>query len=107
MSELLHCPFCGWKASERTVGDYFQIGCSNYSCLAYIIDMPVYLSRQEAVNDWNTRAERTCKVVDYNRYMFSYSVYLSCGHEISEINYFPRYCPKCGAKVEVIQDANV
>ena len=100
MSKLLSCPFCGWKASERTVGDYFQIGCPNYACIAYIIDMPVYLSRQEAVNDWNTRAERTCEIVDSENKFVNWEC-SACGEEIK---YSDNYCPNCGAKV--IQDAN-
>lgn len=121
MSKLKPCPFCGGAPKivddngrhgmvfsvrhqcESTGGRFNRYG----SVDRLTIDTGWYDSEQEAIDAWNTRAERTCKVVDYNRYMFSYSVYLSCGHEISEINYFPRYCPKCGAKVEVIQDANV
>lgn len=95
MSDLLTCPFCGSEASERTVGDYFQIGCPDYACLAYIIDMPVYLSRQEAVNDWNTRAERTCHAVfdDSNWYKWICS---ECGQPIDRAD---NYCFSCGAKV--------
>lgn len=119
MSELLHCPFCGGEASERTVGDYFQIGCPNYACLAYIIDMPVYLSRQEAVNDWNTRAERTCHPFVSSDGAGWYAIGCSnCGHGFADNNpdkeyllriskrsdIMPRYCPNCGAKV--IDDGN-
>lgn len=99
MSELLHCPFCGGEASERTVGDYFQIGCPNYACLAYIIDMPVYLSRQEAVNDWNTRVERTITPVldDHDWPVWRCP---DCGQPINRAD---RYCSSCGAKMKVVE----
>lgn len=118
MSDLLTCPFCGSEASERTVGDYFQIGCPNYACLAYIIDMPVYLSRQEAVNDWNTRAERTCHPFVSPDGAGWYAIGCSnCGYGFADKNpdkeyllriskrsdIMPRYCSGCGAKVEVVE----
>lgn len=114
MSELLSCPFCGGKAKLEHDTDgsvYIVLNHKDYCFLDGVDTLQWFYpfdgktAEEVATESWNRRAERTCKVVDYNRYMFSYSVYLSCGHEISEINYFPRYCPKCGAKVEVIQDA--
>ena len=108
MSELLTCPFCGSEASERTVGDYFQIGCPDYACLAYIVDMRL----QEAVNDWNTRVERMRHIVPMDAagnppyrkgdlIMNSLSDGCSkCGCPFDTLNYgVPNYCPNCGAKV--------
>lgn len=110
MSDLLTCPFCGSEASERTVGDYFQIGCPNYACLAYIIDMPVYLSRQEAVNDWNTRAKRMCHFdqtdeIPTIRGMIRVWKCSNCGRECEELNGVYGCCPHCKAKV--MHSANV
>lgn len=93
MSDLLSCPFCG--SSRVEIVGYFPF----VRCKGCGAETDNYSDEEAAAEAWNTRAERTCKVVNYNRYMFSCSVSLSCGHEVSEVSYFPNYCPVCGAKV--------
>lgn len=102
MDNLKPCPFCGGEASKRLFykGKY-RIHCN--VCEAHSGD--VCDTEAEAANTWNTRAERTCKVImeQHNDYGYQtqvddYSFSLSCGHVVTWDD-LPDYCPYCGAKV--------
>ena len=105
MSELLPCPFCGGEAEMLTAesmngGYLFGIMCNDCRSRG-----DVYDTEAEAVEAWNTRAERTCHDVKPN---LSYFLCDSCdmggGTELWIKDGFyrdvkPSYCPNCGAKV--------
>lgn len=102
-TELRGCPFCGGKPEKMTSGDGFtSIGCLNCNPLFGI--MVQRMTEAEAIEAWNTRAERTCELrkmsaleQTLNMVEFrSWCVCSECG-EITpcEVN----YCPNCGARV--------
>lgn len=101
VEELKPCPFCGGEAEIMEYSDRFQCGCKDGCCIAWVEEMPVYLTRSGAIKDWNTRAERTCEIVDSENKFVNWEC-SACG---KEIKYSDNYCPNCGAKV--IDDANV
>ena len=138
MSELLSCPFCGCSAKIAQCDDEGNVRGEEYesnpwSGLGYRIvhesdDCPIstgedgynliYDSREEAVNDWNTRAERTCHPFVSSDGAGWYAIGCSnCGHGFADNNpdkeyllriskrsdSMLRYCPGCGAKVEVVE----
>ena len=119
MTELLPCPFCGGEA-EIVEGMYssFQEGyairchhcvltlgasgrlgeCYEWSCS--------FATEAEAIAAWNTRAERTCKVVqvevdinDYNGVTFHTERWNECSVCECRFPDLANYCPNCGAKV--------
>lgn len=55
-NKLKPCPFCGGEAVVMDDYDLFRCGCNDQECIAWVADMPKYLTRSGAVNDWNTRA---------------------------------------------------
>ena len=126
MPELKPCPFCGEKAEIMEYSDRFQCGCKDEDCIAWVEEMPVYLTRSGAIKDWNTRAyeeRKTCR--NLSQYPECYrgdEVYdcsmccacdsfecSECGMKIPDFRYFQdgayiigtsvRFCPLCGAKV--------
>ena len=107
MSELLNCPFCGGEAELIEYGfvDYitlYVVACTNDDC-NMTVDTGSYANPREAIETWNTRAERTCKVDDIVPDNWEYKVWsfeLSCGHDYESTQREPpNYCPNCGAKV--------
>lgn len=96
MTELKPCPFCGGEASKRLFykGKY-RVHCN--ACDAYSGD--VYATEAEAIKAWNTRAERTCQMVQIAPTISEGIMQCSeCGvylNEPADVN----YCPSCGAKV--------
>ena len=97
-SELLPCPFCGGEASKRLFykGKY-RVHCN--ACDAHSGD--VCDTEAEAIQAWNTRAERTCRNIasDDSRDEFVCS---ECGHIDGAYEYGPligEHCKGCGAKV--------
>ena len=95
MSELLKCPFCGGEAKPYNLGKKHLIECDDckeYGHGAYVVAR----TEAEAIEAWNTRAERTCK----HERMFNLVKRECDGKRYSwrEMD-MPNYCPNCGAKV--------
>lgn len=107
--KLLNCPFCGGEA--ETWSHYFeeedmtlwQVRCKERP---YDVEHPCYTAdsfisfttEAEAVEAWNTRAERTCRYEPTNRCTH---VCTSCGREVETLHLGYNYCPNCGSKVIV------
>lgn len=99
MSELLLCPFCGGEAhmESKHYGDthYWRVWCQTPFCAF----MSVAPTEQQAIEAWNTRAERTCELeFDFGMTAIQCSkchYRLPKGTHLMEVN----YCPNCGAKV--------
>lgn len=95
MSELKPCPFCGGEAEKMTSSDGFtSIGCLNCNPLFGI--MVQRSTEAEAIEAWNTRAERTCSIEERDE--LPYPVCSVCGAVQSD-DYTVYYCWSCGAKV--------
>jgi RNA polymerase subunit RPABC4/transcription elongation factor Spt4 len=106
MSELKPCPFCGGEDSvmKLTSEDGFtSIGCLNdHSFFGIMVQGN---TEAEAIEAWNTRHERTCRMTRvmerYDAYSAEYEITWACSecgrlsHGVTKSN----YCPKCGAKV--------
>lgn len=115
MSKLLSCPFCG---STYTQARYmglpadrgFEQGwrgeCCDCGALTRAFD-----TQAGAVNFWNTRAERTCRIEERNGDWYC----SNCGEMVGTCDTASElfidgnaielwnYCPSCGARVEVQQ----
>ena len=93
--ELNRCPFCSAEAKRSYAGADYIVFCPG--CGA---STDRYDTASEAIKAWNTRAERTCEVTEYNDcgpHAEDCTIVLSCGHRT--LGYIPNYCPCCGAKV--------
>lgn len=129
-TNLLPCPFCGGEAisfSEDAGWDLYgnneyraYAGCHNEGCgIGFelyhtgddlfdedIDDTPDGITCKalelQAVEAWNTRAERTCRVTgsSYDELLDEVYTDLSCGHWTRLSEREVSYCPKCGAKRE-------
>lgn len=102
-SELLPCPFCGGEAeiltAESMHGGYlFGIMCNDCRSRGDVFD-----TEAEAIEAWNTRAERTCMgESDLSEWVCSEcQCWIPTGitHENKERVSTWNYCPHCGAKV--------
>lgn len=109
-TELLPCPFCGGEAELRhnMAWDY-EVRCTRCRAKTRLH----HDNHVGAVDDWNTRAERTCRniheyrdengVLHRDARIFKCS---ECGFKADDFygddeESFPRFCPNCGARVEV------
>ena len=92
-SELLPCPFCGGKAEIAHSRNYY-VWCDKCETRG-----DWYSTEAEAIKAWNTRAERTCQMVQIAPTISEGIMQCSeCGvylNEPADVN----YCPSCGAKV--------
>lgn len=87
------CPFC-WSEARHYAPEPpdHHIECRN--CCA---DMGGYETEAEAIEAWNTRAERTCSITTLHDYDGTIvATYCECGQIIEAED---NYCPNCGAKV--------
>lgn len=101
---LKPCPFCGAESGVNygvggTIAYVRCEGCGVYS--------PHFSKKQEAIEFWNARAERTCTMEE--------DIWIPCEEdgckrlstprwwcsecENDSIGARPYYCPECGAKV--------
>ena len=65
-SELLPCPFCGEEHiclfdEHDDNGLSFAVGCVTEDCHGHVAISWHFDTKEEAIEAWNTRAERTCK----------------------------------------------
>ena len=89
--ELKPCPFCGGKAFPNIDLRKHWIECRE--CCA---ESGCYRTEAEAIDAWNARAERTCRIVEYDE--APYPVCSECG-AVQPDDYTVYYCWNCGAKV--------
>ena len=99
MTDLKPCPFCGGEAKVSKWERGFKVLCQKVFCAV----LGPFNSEAEAIEAWNTRAERTCHVVKASRkYVLSDGTELFedgcsiCNEYIGEDD---NYCFNCGAKV--------
>lgn len=95
MSELLSCPFCGCEADlSKSSGRDWIVGCSNGKCIMCPWSFG-FSTEQEAIEAWNTRAERTITPVldDHDWPVWRCP---DCGQPINRAD---NYCSSCGVKV--------
>lgn len=116
MGELKPCPFCGCGDAgivrTKTIFDHvlgFMVLCPDcggtvgFNTDTEFTAFTDFGTEQEAVDAWNTRAERTCRM-EYNEDWSGDELYPTeacqcavCGRITQEG--LPNYCPNCGAKV--------
>lgn len=112
--ELKPCPFCGGEAhisddysSERGLvysiwhdcpagGDYHPYG---HGVGVLQVSSAWFSSCEDAIEAWNTRAERTTTRKGKHKTKYGRKVPLCerCGYAIGDSRY--NYCPSCGAKI--------
>lgn len=114
--ELKPCPFCGAKAEMRYHPSCmcdpshrsWEVGCSICDARVGNTIYAIGKTRDEAITDWNTRAERTCRAIPHDNLNESegmgdaWEVCSECGALLAVITdnqTTPNYCPNCGAKV--------
>ena len=95
MSELLPCPFCGGEAYSIELVDRF-ITKHAIECKECGAHTGYYWNAVEAINRWNTRAERTC----YSERSDSWECSECGGVDAYSSAELINYCPNCGRKVE-------
>lgn len=101
MGELKPCPFCGGEAEHDrlTISNLCCIVCSDNDCGA----MMVYCEgdEAEAIEAWNTRHERTCRIevhgLERDRQVSTVSY--TCSECRKHIYRDDAYCKHCGARV--------
>ena len=103
---LKPCPWCGEEHiclfdEHDDEGLSFAVGCVSEDCPGHVATSWRYITREKAIEAWNTRAERTCTVE--NIYSTGYQE-TDWGECSSCCGVFPYQgdvvaCPKCGAKV--------
>ncbi len=118
--ELKPCPFCGGEAKAfycEESGTY-DVQCQSCGAVPYIGNRRSgsLRSMEDVVAAWNRRAERTCRPFVADDGAGAWGVYCSeCGyrfagpygkrevpeHMATRRDIMPRYCPNCGARVEV------
>lgn len=105
MTELLPCPFCGGEA--RIIAKPYEpkvcVGCDDDTCLGFSGLGWLYDSEKEATEAWNSRAERTCRMVrarwDDGECVWGCRCTACSDRFTYETGATWSYCPACGAKV--------
>ena len=105
MNDLKPCPFCG---GEAQCSEDLRFHISWFYCPGCGAASGYRNTEAEAIEAWNTRAERTSTPVDYigeyyshivgesDEYYGAFCVCSECEKYVPMIN----YCPECGAKFE-------
>lgn len=108
MTELKPCPFCGGSVHMTTVNNddlpnkmhYFLCRSCCKKITLWSKSADLNNAEAEAIEAWNTRAERTCTAVlaksDYA------STCSECGAMLA--NWAMQYCPNCGARVTEVDE---
>lgn len=123
MSELKPCPFCGGEAKTVLADTYphrgmlhsWFVACTDSECGCelgfYGMDengtCGTYETEAEAIEAWNTRAERTCRMTDRGECSECGAYIVRAWTEVHDFNGDMKridlrshnYCPNCGAKV--------
>lgn len=107
-SELKLCPFCGTAPgiSKSPLTGYWWVSCDNDACNIQPATFGMD-SLNNAVEAWNTRAERTCRNVydeDGLGNCFNGFTCSECGGTVEDYEGYKvrgiwNYCPYCRAKV--------
>lgn len=107
--ELKPCPFCGWEAEIRyhpscmrdPSSMSWEVGCSICDARVGNTIYAIGKTRDEAITDWNTRAERTCKAEWRANGWGAYTRHCGeCGADLDcDTRNTQHYCPNCGVKV--------
>lgn len=106
MTKLLPCPFCGGEAQvARTAAGYWAAYCEEPMCGR----VGNFKTEAEAIEAWNTRAERTCEYViedNMNESEGMGDVWFRCTNCGACYDYYAddwllkmSHCPNCGARV--------
>lgn len=97
MNELKPCPFCSGEAEVLESGHSATFYCWCDSCETR---GNYYNTEAEAIEAWNSRAERTCQRVFYKPTRVLVCSECGCGMSKQLDRYcFLYFCPNCGAKV--------
>ena len=123
MSDLLPCPFCGgqvalaWNKKEvvclkcEALGPFCDTEAEAIAAWNTRVDYHGYeqaaIEAWESIKAWNSRAERTCKVISHKTFCGAGGCEeagelwtLSCGHEVmNDSDFPPNFCDECGCKV--------
>lgn len=114
MEDLKPCPFCG--SAAETCSYYFeegdmtlwQVRCKERPCKVehpcYTADSFIsFATEAEAIEAWNTRAERTCRIYETD-HEYEDSVRCSACRMTFNRPWDPfKYCPNCGARVVEVE----
>ena len=95
---LLPCPFCGGEAEFETYGGTAcAVVCPSCRCGTPTMSLADGMA---AVNRWNLRAERTCRVVRYGEPSpTGVPRERRCSECGGMLTRFGSYCPHCGARI--------
>lgn len=101
--ELKPCPFCGGEAHMSASSDGYGVQCWSRRCLD--MQMEELPTEEAAIEAWNTRAVRTCRLVPTRGVKhYPTALMLDCSECGTRFKYGEQpepgeYCRGCGAKV--------
>ena len=108
-TKLLPCPFCGGEAGLSAHDNHYVVECMNVWCeVGAYTELRYPQSAEQAVEAWNTRHERTCRIVDETGTTHPHKAgeneeFWGPAGECSECGALIliwSYCPNCGARVK-------
>ena len=103
--KLRNCPFCGGegklKVADGILDDFtmFYCYCPNGKCIAGGTDW--FRSREEAIEAWNTRAERTC--MDVNEAWSDFGANVFSDDALDDFDKFEKVYQICQEIVEPLE----
>ena len=108
VNKLKPCPFCGEEGriiikTEGTFSDFglyrSMVRCAECGVIVDRYEKTPYAAEDRAIEAWNTRAERTCRMVkpDWGGPKCRDKVCSECG--VLFQTWGEKYCSHCGAKV--------